>query len=283
MASAGVSKEPPQIAAARWACSGVAPVSLHELYESWWTGGQVVQGSGGDPSHGIEYHPSEWWRVLDRDGAGGLAVARGGELGVVRPGEYLLLDDAEHVVVQRRHRWQAGGFQWQASGRCRPAGSTRWRARIYVPAGHGDAVEDLHALAGAIDAAGLWFEGKVRLGSSHHRDQIVLWVTARDVLNVLDVVGQAVGGTRAAHPPPLALAVGDVGVAFDPVDGGSLGLLACGAVLTARDLLQGQDEFARAWADACRYYGLCHDRPWRHPSGTDPFGVWDTLETMTDA
>src|SRR5687768_7968179 len=88
---------------------------LEELYSSWWV--RLEPGGTQFDSHaelGVTFHESEEWRAVERDGAGGLVVARDANTGFVRAGEWLVSHD-DRVLVQRRRRWLQDGFEWATS------------------------------------------------------------------------------------------------------------------------------------------------------------------------
>lgn len=252
--------------------------SISSLYGSWW--------SGTPPAPNVEryvpvtsYHPAEKWNTLSSNGGGGLTIARDGEVAVVSPGEWLAAD-GDRILLRRRRRWWQDGFLWTASRRCTPLTAKRWRVRVYVPGGRIMSIREFSALASALDRAGYWYEGKVRLGASRHSDQCVFWLAAGDAVDAYEHLSAKIRSDPGrADPPPFTLRLGAVGIAHDPEGGQSLGLAVCGAVVAARDQDSALDLQAR-WILTCEAYGLCAERPWRHPGPIDPFAVWSKLEKL---
>jgi hypothetical protein len=252
--------------------------SIDSLYEEWWSGMQPAP-DGDRQAPATSYHAAEHWNLLSGNGAGGLTIARDGELAVVSPGEWLAAGD-DRVLVRRRWRWGEDGFLWATSKRCASLTAERWRVRIYLPGGGIASIREFRAIAGALDRAGFWYEGKVRIGGSRCRDQCVFWLAAGDVVSAYEHFATVIrSDPERVDPPPFTLKVDAVGIAHDPEGRRSLGLAVCGAVVAARDQDSSLDLQAR-WSLGCEAYELCDEHPWRHPGSIDPFTVWSELEKL---
>lgn len=99
----------------------------------------------------------------------------------------------------------------------------------------------------------------------------MLWLAVRDAPSALHLLRRELCGA-SLPPPPLALKVRDacISLSHDPVDGGSFGMRICGAIVSAGDV--NGDPLDR-WAEACHFYEVQPQHPWRHPSKVDPFSV----------
>lgn len=250
---------------------------IESLYQDWWAGCPNVLTQGDTASDLKARHEPEEWQLLERTDDGQVLVSNGDATGVVPAGEWLT-DRPKSVSIQRRASWIDGPWEWRASKRLQPLTARRWRIRLYIPGGEGSA--GLGVVGDLLDDAGLWFQAKTWRGAGLRQDQTVLWMAVRDAPSALDLLCPKLYSSSLS-PPPLALTVRNtcIGISHDPVDGGSFGMRICGAIVSAGD--SADDGPMGRWAEACRFYEIQPQHPWRHPSKVDPYHFWAQAEKMS--
>jgi len=253
---------------------------LDELYADWWTrvplDAYAYSDELDDPED-VEFHPQQEWEMVAPDAEGGLVVARAGEVGSLRPGEWLACR-ASRILSHRRHRWAQGGFDWAASSRPAPLTARRWRVRVYIP-GWAQARSEFERIASALEDAGYWFEAKtLRATGCSRSDHSVFWLAAGDAITASRLIA-SLSPHRADRPlpPPLASPLAAIGLAHDPARGASFGRRVCAAIISAGDH-DDQLTVSRRWGSACERFAILPDRPWRHPGELDPYRIWERLE-----
>jgi hypothetical protein len=253
------------------------------LYQRWWS--VCVAGSpdvdDSPPREGVatEYHGDRRVTLL-RGGLPFGTVTDSRSVGLVASGDWLSSSGSSRVVRLRR-KWSEDAFCWRQSELLRPVCAARWRLRLYVPSRmNSDPMGDLDGVAAALDAAGLWYQCKCRLGHDLYRDALVIWVSARDGAAAVRTIRPMAGEPNLrVGPPPMTLAIEQIGVARDLANGQSFGWRASQAVAVALARQSEPQDLASCWDATARRLDLDPVEPWRHP-WIDPHGCWAELRDM---
>lgn len=190
------------------------------LYQHWWSGEAHFANF---PLTSTQFHDAFLARValnLDRD----LIVNDGVELFKVSSGDYLLNNDTE-VLIQRRLSWEDSHWHWVQS-RMPERLQDSQKLRIYVPSPLSEPVITGSLIADALLREDFNFLLKWRRSSGTFKDFLVIWISARDLVEVLDCVN-TLEIEPACGPPPLTLKSKSIGIAEHPENGDSFGLRAC--------------------------------------------------------
>lgn len=253
-------------------------MDLNKFYTGWWSGERGQPSSAAVAVQPTTYHPEKTWDVVRSDQQGGLTVARGAEVRYVRSGEWLH-DRKERVVVRRRDRWLEEGFVWTASVALPSPLVNRSQTRMYVAASPTcSSLERFANVVHCLNDVSLWFEAKCRHPFEGRRDQIVVWLDTRDVEEAISALShlECERDDRSA-PPPWTLHFGSLGVAQNPTNKMSFGMLVCAAIIASHDARSLGEASSAAWKRAARLHNLHRNRPWRHP-GSFNDKRWEELE-----
>lgn len=236
--------------------------SITDLYEHWWSGRGVASPLASPLSVTDSRHAPTRWRCLVQHEDGSVIVERGGMIGRAVAGEWLF-DDGTDVLVARRRTWSTDGFVWASSAMPAPPVALSSTLRIYIPGGD-DPSRDFTALTRALERLGTWYKLKSRSYDRGRRDQLVIWIPARDILDVLSCIRATLEPGNRLSPPPITLVKSWIGLAHEPYSAESYGMIVCGAVVSMAD--RDPSDPVQSWAVAASFYGLNHEQPWRHPN-----------------
>jgi hypothetical protein len=255
---------------------------VHALYQDWWSSATFGEPPGAPDASEASHHAPIHWLLEEPPTEGPALASRNGQSALVSKGEWVYVDK-NTVSVSRRRSWSNGPWSWRASAR--PAeNEPSWATiRIYMP-GVGESSTRFDRLCGVLDSQDVWFEAKVwQAEAAPRRDQTVVWVSGSSVEKVIAGLKPLLPEGGDVGPPPLSLSLfgGRLGLAANPPDGSSRGVAVCGALVSLGDAPVA--DLSSAWAAVAPMYGIDPAHPWRNAGVPDPYGVWERLESISDA